>query len=126
MAASPSIQFFDGINESLDGVSLRRNRSTGQRLVVMQFRHLRALERFNSFRAQSSNVMNLIDEEGVITVTPSYTKFFFGGEDGGEFEKLECAFEIAEEHWERLTRFMDRYAAANNMEYGEHQEQHEA
>jgi photosystem II Psb28-2 protein len=120
VTSTPSIQFFDGIDEFLDDVSLRRNRSTGERIVVMAFRKLRALDRFNSFRAQSANVMKLIDSEGVIMVTPSYTKFFFGGEDGGEFEKLECAFEISEQYWERFLQFMERYAEAHGMEYGEH------
>jgi photosystem II Psb28-2 protein len=33
---------------------------------------------------------------------------------------LECKFEIEQEsHWERFVRFMNRYAEANGMEYGE-------
>jgi len=118
---APAIEFFDGISESLDDVSLRRDRATGTHIVRMIFRHLKSIERLNSFRATSSNSMKLIDEEGVITVTPSAVKFFFGGEDGDDFERMECSFEIDQaEYWERFIRFMNRYAEANGMEYGEH------
>ncbi|MFM7448845.1 MAG: photosystem II reaction center protein Psb28 [Leptolyngbyaceae cyanobacterium] len=118
--STPSIEFFDGIPESLDDVSLRRNRSTGAHIIVMTFRNLRSLDKLNSFTKKSSNSMKLADEEGVISVAPSSVKFFFKGDDGDEFDHLECKFEIEQEaHWERFIRFMNRYAKANGMEYGE-------
>lgn len=120
-AQPPSIQFFAGIPEALDDVSLRRNRSTGDRSVLMIFRQLKAIERFNSFRNEFSKTMKLIDSEGEISVEPSSVKFIFGGPEGDEFERLECRFEIdRDDHWERFIRFMNRYAEANGMEYGEH------
>ncbi len=118
----PCIQFFDGLSEDLDGVSLRRNRA-GLRIVVMTFRQLKSIERFNSFRNQFANAMRLIDAEGEIQVTPASVKFIFGGPEGDDFERLECRFEIdQDDHWERFTRFMDRYAAANGMAYGEREQ----
>jgi len=120
-ASQPSIQFFDGISEELDGVSLRRNRS-GVRIVVMMFRDVKAIAQFNSFRYRFSQSMKLIDAEGEISVEPSSVKFYFSGPEGDELERMECRFELErEDHWERFSRFMERYAAANGMEYGEPQ-----
>jgi len=119
-AARPSIQFFDGISEDLDGVSLRRNRTTGARVVVMVFRELRAIAQFNSYRYRFSGSLKLTDAEGEIRVEPSSVKFYFGGPEGDELDRMECRFELdREDHWERFSRFMERYAAANGMEYGD-------
>lgn len=117
---TPSIQFFEGIYEELSNVSLRRNRNTGVRSVLMTFNTLKALERFNSFTKRSSNSMLLTDEEGVITVEPSSVQFVFGGAEGDELQRVECKFEIErEDHWERFMRFMERYAQVNDMAYSE-------
>lgn len=116
----PQIEFFEGIAEELNDVSLRRNRSSGVRSVMMTFKQLKATERFNSFTKRFSNSMRLIDTEGVISVEPSSVKFIFSGPEGDELERVECKFEIdREDHWERFMRFMQRYAEANGMEYGE-------
>jgi photosystem II Psb28-2 protein len=117
---APSIQFFEGIPENLDGVSLRRNRSSGVRSVLMTFRELKSIERFNSFRHRFSKALKLIDTEGEIQVEPSSVKFVFGGSEGDDFERMECKFEIEQdEHWDRFMRFMNRYAEVNSMAYGE-------
>ncbi len=117
---TPTIQFFEGIYEELSNVSLRRNRNTGVRSVLMTFNTLKALERFNSFTKRSSNSMLLTDEEGVITVEPSSVQFVFGGAEGDELQRVECKFEIErEDHWERFMRFMERYAQVNDMAYSE-------
>ncbi|MBD2021630.1 photosystem II reaction center protein Psb28 [Leptolyngbya sp. FACHB-36] len=117
---TPRIQFFDGIPEALSDVSLRRNRQSGLRTVLMTFTELRSIERFNSFRNRFSRGLKLIDTEGEISVEPSSVKFFFSGPEGDEFERMECRFEIdRDDHWERFMRFMNRYAEANGMEYGE-------
>ncbi len=116
----PSIQFFDGIHEDLDDVSLRRNRATGARSVLMLFRQLKSIDQFNSFRYRFSGAMKLIDSEGEIQVEPSSVKFYFGGPEGDDFDRLECRFDIdRDDHWERFMRFMNRYAEANGMAYGE-------
>ncbi len=116
----PSIQFFEGINEDLEDVRLRRDRSTGARTVLMTFRQLKAIEQFNSYRNQFSKAMKLRDAEGEIQVEPSSVKFIFGGPEGDDFERMECQFEIdRDDHWERFMRFMDRYAEMNGMAYGE-------
>ena len=120
-APLPSIQFFDGICEDLDGVSLRRDR-TGTRIVVMVFRELKSIARFNSFRYRFSQSMKLTDTEGEISVEPSSVKFYFSGPEGDELDRMECRFELdREDHWQRFSRFMERYAAANGMQYGENQ-----
>lgn len=119
-AQIPSIQFFEGIYEELSNVSLRRNRSTGVRSIVMIFDSLKAIEKLNSFTKRSSNSIILTDEEGVITVEPSSVQISFGGADGDELKRVECKVEIErEDHWERMMRFMTRYADANGMSYSE-------
>ncbi|MDZ8188449.1 MAG: photosystem II reaction center protein Psb28 [Nostoc sp. ChiSLP02] len=119
-STNPSIQFFAGIYEELSNVSLRRGRISGKRTVLMRFNKLQALEGFNSFTKQALNSLLLTDEEGEISVTPSSTKFIFGGPEGDELQRVDCEFEIErDEHWERFMRFMQRYAESNGMEYGE-------
>ncbi|NEO61979.1 MAG: photosystem II reaction center protein Psb28 [Moorea sp. SIO4G2] len=119
-SSTPSIQFFDGIYEQLSDVSLRKNRSSGARIVLMTFESLKAIEQFNSYRNRFSQSMVLTDEEGVINMIPSSIKFRFGGPEGDELAGVECKVEIdQDDHWERFMRFMNRYAEANGMAYGE-------
>lgn len=119
---TPSIQFFEGISEELSNVSLRRNRNSGVRTVLMTFDTIKALEKFNSFTKRFSNSMLLTDEEGSISVEPSSVQFLFGGPEGDQLNRMECQFEIdQEDHWERFMRFMNRYADANGMGYSETQ-----
>ncbi|MBE9125898.1 MULTISPECIES: photosystem II reaction center protein Psb28 [unclassified Coleofasciculus] len=116
----PSIQFFEGVSEELSNVSLRRNRNTGIRSVLMSFESLNALEKFNSFTKQFSNALRLTDEEGEISIEPSSVKFIFSGPEGDDLERVDCQFEIEQpDHWERFMRFMNRYAEANGMAYSE-------
>ncbi len=117
MAETAVIQFFDGLNEDLSGVSLRRSKRTGERSVLMTFETVKALEKFNSFTRNSTNTMRLIDSEGEIQVQPSSVQFKFGGEEGDQLQCLECRFEIDDTHWERFMRFMGRYAEANGLSY---------
>lgn len=115
----PSIEFFQGVAEELSGVSLRRNKNTGVRNVLMIFETLNALNKFNSFTKGSAQTLSLIDSEGEISVTPNSLKMIFGGDEGNELKMVKCTFEIlSDSHWSRFTRFMDRYAEANGMEFG--------
>lgn len=115
-----SIQFFEGIPEELSNVSLRRNKRTRVRTVLLTFKELKSLEKFNSYTKRFSNSVRLTDEEGEISVAPSSVKFVFGGPEGDDFHRMECEFEIErEDHWQRFMRFMNRYAEANGMVYGE-------
>lgn len=117
---TPSIEFYDGLSEELMDVSLRRNRSTGVRTIVLVFRQLKAVERFNSFTQRFNRSLKLIDSEGEILIEPSGVQFVFGGAEGDEIQRIECKLEVdRDDHWERLMRFMHRYAEANGMEYGE-------
>ena len=116
---TPSIEFFQGIAEDLSNVSLRRNKNTGIRNVLMSFETLNALERFNSFTKGSAQNLSLVDSEGKILVTPNSLKMIFGGDEGNELKRVECRFEIeSDSHWQRFARFMERYAEANGMEFG--------
>jgi photosystem II Psb28-2 protein len=121
-----SIYFFEEIPEELSNVSLRQNRRSGVRTVLLSFKELKSLERFNSFTKRFTNSLLLSDEEGEIRVTPSSVKFIFGGPEGDDFERMDCAFEIEQEnHWERFMRFMNRYAEANGMVYDKRRQETE-
>ena len=119
-AQFPTVRFYEGILESIDNVSLRRNADTGERTVLLLFKQLKAIEAFQSFRSQFSKALKLTDEEGVITIEPSGIRFIFGGDDGDDLERVECTLTIdRDDYWDRFMRFMHRYAEANGMAYGE-------
>lgn len=120
MMTAPSIQFFDGISEDITSISLRRDRRTGARIVVMIFETLRCIERFRALTSRFSGSLSLADEEGNIAVEPSNVRFIFSGPEGDDFERLECSFEVnRDDHWERIMRFLNRYAEANGLGYGD-------
>lgn len=117
---SPSIQIFAGVQEELSGVSLRRNKLSGQRSAVLIFDKLESLEHFRSYWKRSANAVHLIDEEGEMLIEPAGVRFLYGGPEGEDLRRVECKLEIDQnDHWERFMRFMNRYAEANNMVYGE-------
>lgn len=120
MASAPSIEFFEGIFEDLSDVSLQQNRATGMRSVLLTFKALRSIERFRSYTNRFAKALLLTDIEGKISIEPTSIKFIFGGPEGDDLQKVECRFEIDQEaHWQRFMRFMQRYAEANDMTYGE-------
>ena len=120
VSSIPSIQFFEGISEDLSDVSLRRNQSTGVRSILLTFKTLKSLERFQSYTKRFNKALLLSDEEGDISIEPSSVKFIFGGPEGDDLQQVKCKLEIdRDEHWERLMRFLHRYAEANGMVYGE-------
>ncbi|MEQ8537354.1 MAG: photosystem II reaction center protein Psb28 [Coleofasciculus sp. D1-CHI-01] len=117
---TPSIQFFEGLPEELSNVSLRRNRNSGVRSVLMSFDSLKAIEKFQSYTKRFANALLLIDEEGQISVEPSSVKFIFSGPEGDDLKRVDCEFEIEhQDHWDRFMRFMHRYAEVNGMAYGD-------
>jgi len=119
-SATPTVEFYEGIPEEISNVSLRRDRATGDRIVVLLFERLKAIEQFQSFRSRFSKALKLTDSEGVITIEPTGVKFIFGGPEGDDLRQVECTLAIDQEaHWERFMRFMHRYADANGMAYGE-------
>jgi photosystem II Psb28-2 protein len=120
MSSLPSIEFFVGLSEELENVSLRQKKDTDVRIVLMIFKTLKAIERFQSFTKQTYGDLRLIDSEGIISIEPSSIKFIFGGDEGDDLLRVECGFEVdKEEHWDRFMRFMNRYAEANGMGYSE-------
>lgn len=117
---TPIVQFYEGIPEEINNVSLRRNVDTGDRTVLLTFKQLKAIESFQSFRSEFSKALKLIDEEGTIAIEPSGIRFIFGGPEGDDLDRVECTLTLdREDHWERFMRFMHRYAKANGMAYGE-------
>lgn len=124
--SAATIEFFDGIYEDLSNVSLRRDRQTGERIVLMSFQQLQAIERFRSYTNRFSNALKLTDDEGEIAIQPDSVQFVFGGPEGDDLDRVECKFAIDQDsHWDRFMRFMHRYAEVNGMAYGE-SEQKEA
>lgn len=116
----PSIEFFEGVFEELSDVSLRRDRATGVRTVLMTFKQLHSIEQFRSYTNRFAKALLLTDLEGRISIQPDSVKFIFGGPEGDDLRRVECTFEIdQDDHWQRFMRFMERYAEANEMAYGE-------
>lgn len=114
----PSIEFFVGLSEELSNVTIKQNKTSNVFSVTMIFEKLKALEKFQSFTTKTYGDLRLIDEEGIISVNPSDTKFIFGGDDGDDLKKVECTFQIDQGVvWDRFMRFMDRYAKNNGMEF---------
>lgn len=119
-AQTPTVQFYEGIPETISDVRLRQNKSTGDRSALLIFEKMEAIEQFKSFRNEFSKALKMIDEEGVITIEPSGVKFIFGGPEGDDLVRVECTLDIdRDDHWDRFMRFMHRYAEANGMAYGE-------
>jgi photosystem II Psb28-2 protein len=112
---STSIQFIEGLNEDISGVSLRKTRNSDKKIVVLTFERLQAVEQLRAYRKEIKNLW-LRDDEGDIKVTPTGVKFFYVGDD--ELSKVECTFEVeSEEIFERVMRFLNRYAEENGFEY---------
>jgi photosystem II Psb28-2 protein len=110
-----SVQFIEGLDEEITGVSLRKNRNSNTNIVVLIFERLQAMERLRAFRNQITNLW-LKDDDGNIKVTPSGIKFFYAGDD--DIEKMECSFEVeSEELLERVMQFLHRYAQDHGFEY---------
>ncbi|WP_017300113.1 photosystem II reaction center protein Psb28 [Nodosilinea nodulosa] len=119
-AQLPTVEFYEGITETIDNVSLRRDRATGNRTMLLIFRQLRAIEQFQSFRSRFAKALKLVDSEGAIAIEPEGIRFIFGGPEGDDLQRVECSLVIdRDDHWDRLMRFMQRYAEANGMAYGE-------
>ncbi len=120
VAAQPTVEFFEGIPESISDISLRRDRTTGGRSILLTFERLEAIEQFKSFRSRFAKALKLTDSEGVITIEPSGVKFIFSGPEGDDLKRVECVLTVdREDHWDRLMRFLHCYAQANGMAYGE-------
>ncbi|MGK7901857.1 MAG: photosystem II reaction center protein Psb28 [Hormoscilla sp.] len=110
-----SVQFIDGLDEEIGGISLRKRRNDKTKIVVLAFDRLRAIEQFRSL-TQKIDALLLRDEEGEIRVIPSGIKFIFEKED--ELSKAFCTFEVdSKSAFERVMRFLNRYAEANGFEF---------
>ena len=116
----PCIQIFAGVVEEPSGVSLRRSKTTGDRSAIFIFDKIEAVRDFISYRKTSANVLHLIDEEGEILAHPSGVRFFYGGPEGEDIKRVECRLDIdRDDHWDRITRFLQRYGEANGLVYSD-------
>lgn len=112
-----SVQFIEGLDEEIAGISLRKRQNDETKIVVLTFERLRAIEQFRSL-TKKIDALLLRDEEGEIRVIPSGIKFIFEKED--ELSKAFCTFEVdSESAFERVMRFFQRYAKANGFEFRE-------
>ena len=68
--STPTVEFYDGIAEEISNVSLRQNRSTGVKTVLLSFERLRAIEKFRNFRSRFSKALKLTGEGGSIRIEP--------------------------------------------------------
>ncbi|MCT7982662.1 photosystem II reaction center protein Psb28 [Laspinema sp. A4] len=112
---SVSVQFIKGLDEELGGISLRKGRNSGTKTVVLLFERVQAMEKGRSF-INKIETLNLSDEEGEIQVIPNGMKFQFVDDDN--LSQAECSFEVtSDEAWERVMRFLHRYADAHGFEF---------
>lgn len=110
-----SIQFIKGLNEEISGVSLRKRRNSGVKIVVLTFEKLEAIQQLRSYTNEIRQLW-LADEEGEIEVTPSSIKFVFVDDDN--LSKVECSFEVhSEPEFERVMRFLHRYAEVHRFQF---------
>ncbi|MBE7385710.1 MAG: photosystem II reaction center protein Psb28 [Leptolyngbya sp. SIO1E4] len=118
-ALIPCVQIFKDVPEKVSSVSLRRDLSTGTYVAVMRFQTLASLAHFRCFGRRSGKTLYLIDTEGEILIAP-FIKMLYGGPEGEDIRSVECQLEIGQDtHWERLMRFMHRYADANGLTFRE-------
>jgi photosystem II Psb28-2 protein len=113
---SVSVQFIQGLDEEISGISLRKRRDTGTKMVVLFFERVAAIEKGRSFVNQVDKLF-LRDEEGEIQVSPNGIKFTFVDDD--TLSQAECSFDVHSEAWERVMRFFHRYADVHGFEFSE-------
>ena len=106
-----AIQFILGVDEeAIPEVRLTRSRSGNQGTATFIFENPKALA---SETTEEITGMYLIDEEGQITSREVKAKFV-----NGEPKALE-GFHVmkSQQDWDRFMRFMERYAAENDLEF---------
>jgi len=105
-----TIQFVLGINEEATGIKIRASRNSARKTAIFSFKNPAA-------RRTTSKIerMRLTDDEGSFDVTDIRSQFL-----NGEFSGVECIYEmLTEMEFERFMRFMERYAQATGMEFGQ-------
>ncbi len=107
MAAT--IQFVPGINEEVSDIKIRATRNSPRKTALFQFTNPRARQTSNTVER-----MRMSDEEGSFDATQVQARFV-----NGEFASVECTYEMfTEMEFDRFMRFMERYSAANGLEFG--------
>ena len=115
----PCVQIFEDLSEKVSSVSLKNDSSTSKNVAVMRFQALASLAHFLGLRKYAANVLHLIDTEGDIVIQPTCIKMVYDGPEGSHLKRVECELEVDQaDRWERLVRFMQRYAEAHGMVCG--------
>lgn len=110
-----SVQFIEGLDEEISGISLRKRKNSNVKIFVLLFERLQAIERLRAYRNKITHLW-LTDEEGKIKIEPTGIKFLYRDDD--ELSKVECTFEVdSEDIFERIMRFLNRYAEENGFEF---------
>ncbi|MDB9494221.1 photosystem II reaction center protein Psb28 [Spirulina major CS-329] len=114
----PRIEFFEGIPETLTNIRLRQGKTSGIRNILLEFETLQAVDLFNSFTKRFTGTVHLIDEEGEINATPSSFRFRVSPDEEDDILGADCQIDIeSPQDWDRVMRFLERYAEANGMGY---------
>lgn len=116
----PCVQIFEDLPEKMSSASLKNAPPTDTNVAVMRFQSLASLAHFLCFKKSAGCPLHLIDDEGDILVQPVCIAMVYDGPEGKALKSVECKLEVDQgDHWERLVRFMRRYAEANGMVCGE-------
>lgn len=102
-----SIQFFPGVDEEvIPEVRLTKSRSGTQGTATFVFEDPKALT-----DTQDITGMFMVDEEGQLSTREVKAKFV-----NGQPKALEGVYIMkSQEEWDRFMRFMERYAAQNDL-----------
>lgn len=112
----PCVQIFEDLPEKVSSVSLKNDSSTGKNVAVMRFQALASLAHFLGLRKCVANFLHLMDTEGDILIQPTCIKMIYDGPEESNLKSVECELEVEQaDRWERLVRFMQRYAKAHSM-----------
>jgi photosystem II 13kDa protein len=103
------IQFARGIDEvAVPEVRITRSKDGSNGLAVFYFEDPQALAQDST---EEITGMYMLDEEGEISTREVKAKFI-----NGKPSALEASYAIkSPDQWDRFIRFMDRYAAANEL-----------
>jgi len=105
-----TIQFVPGIDEEANGIKIRASRNTARKTAIFSFKSPKA--RKTTIKIER---MRLTDDEGSFDITDIRSQFL-----NGEFSGVECIYEmLTDMEFQRFMRFMERYAAATGMEFGQ-------
>lgn len=108
----PCVQLFKDLPEKVSSISVKRDTN----VAVMRFQTLASLAHFSGRTKGSGPVLHLLDTEGNMLIRPTCIKLVYHKSEGTGLKSVECELEVDKgDHWERLMRFLQRYASAHNL-----------